>query len=95
MLPRHSTLNIVLFPDPGDHFKELEYVVCVSGGGRFSSSMVEEDMYIALSVKRHQHTQNSYVTSQFLPTSGKRISRKTVAMRLHQGRRCPIFETLP
>ncbi|GFY29390.1 HTH_Tnp_Tc3_2 domain-containing protein [Trichonephila clavipes] len=55
------------------------------GGGRFSSKTPAEDRYIVLSAKRNRRTTAQQVANQFLATSGKHISRKTVARRLRGG----------
>ncbi|GFV35857.1 transposable element Tcb2 transposase [Trichonephila clavipes] len=52
------------------------------GGGHVTSTTPAEDRYIVLSVKRNRRTTAQQVANQFLATSGKQISRKTVARRL-------------
>lgn len=53
------------------------------GGGRVRSTTPAEDRYIVLSTKRNRRSTASGVANQFLAATGKRISRKTVARRLH------------
>lgn len=55
------------------------------GGGRVRSTTPAEDRYIVLTTKRHRRSTASEVANQFLAATGKRISRKTVARRLHEG----------
>ncbi|GFW45220.1 transposable element Tcb2 transposase [Trichonephila clavipes] len=55
------------------------------GGGRVRSTTPAEDKYIVLSAKRNRRTTDQQVANQFLPASGKQISRKTVARRLRGG----------
>ncbi|GFT93242.1 transposable element Tcb2 transposase [Trichonephila clavipes] len=55
------------------------------GGGRVRSTTPAEDRYIVLSAKRNRRTTSQQVANQFLPASGKQISRKTVARRLRGG----------
>ncbi|GFV27696.1 histone-binding protein RBBP4 [Trichonephila clavipes] len=54
-------------------------------GGRVRSTTPAEDGYIVLSAKRNRRTTAQQVANQFLSTSGKQISRKTVARRLREG----------
>ncbi|GFX28396.1 transposable element Tcb2 transposase [Trichonephila clavipes] len=54
-------------------------------GGRVRSTTAEEDRYIVLSAKRNRRTTAQQVANQFLPASGKQISRKTVARRFRGG----------
>ncbi|GFW35493.1 HTH_Tnp_Tc3_2 domain-containing protein [Trichonephila clavipes] len=56
------------------------------GGGRVRSTTPSEDRYIVLSAKRNRRTTAQQVANQFLASSGKQISRKTVARRLRGGR---------
>ncbi|GFV23168.1 hypothetical protein TNCV_3219711 [Trichonephila clavipes] len=73
------------------------------GKGRVRSTMPAEDRYIVLSAKRNRRTTAQQVANQFLPASGKQISRKTVARRLRGGGTirtqtccvCPIDQTAP
>ncbi|GFT94647.1 transposable element Tcb2 transposase [Trichonephila clavipes] len=55
------------------------------GGGRVRSTTPAEDRYIVRSAKRNRRTTAQQVANQFLPASGKQISRKTVARRLRGG----------
>ncbi|GFV08624.1 transposable element Tcb1 transposase [Trichonephila clavipes] len=55
------------------------------GGGRVRSTTPAEDRYIVLSAKRNRRTTAQQVANQFLASSGKQISRKTVARRLRGG----------
>ncbi|GFU67204.1 transposable element Tc1 transposase [Trichonephila clavipes] len=55
------------------------------GGGRVRSTMPAEDRYIVLSEKRNGRTTAQQVANQFLASSGKQISRKSVARRLRRG----------
>ncbi|GFV88906.1 transposable element Tcb2 transposase [Trichonephila clavipes] len=55
------------------------------GGGRVRSTTPAEDRYIVLSAKRNRRTTAQLVGNQFLATSGKQISRKTVARCLRGG----------
>ncbi|GFU25079.1 hypothetical protein TNCV_568341 [Trichonephila clavipes] len=55
------------------------------GVGRVRSTTPVEDRYIVLSAKRNRRTTAQQVANQFLATSGKQISRKTVARRLRGG----------
>ncbi|GFU86900.1 transposable element Tcb2 transposase [Trichonephila clavipes] len=55
------------------------------GGGRVRSTTPSEDRYIILSAKRNRRTTAQQVANQFLPASGKQISRKNVARRLRGG----------
>ncbi|GFX76917.1 hypothetical protein TNCV_2257801 [Trichonephila clavipes] len=48
------------------------------GGGRVRSTTPAEDRYIVLSAKRNRCITAQQVANQFLATSGKQISRKTV-----------------
>ncbi|GFU66553.1 transposable element Tc1 transposase [Trichonephila clavipes] len=52
------------------------------GGGRVISATPEEDRYIVLSAKRKRRIAAQQVANQFLASSGKQISPKTVARRL-------------
>ncbi|GFX13323.1 transposable element Tcb1 transposase [Trichonephila clavipes] len=54
-------------------------------GGRVRSTTPAEERYIVLSAKRNRRTTAQQVANQFLATSGKQISRKTVARRLRGG----------
>ncbi|GFW52569.1 transposable element Tcb2 transposase [Trichonephila clavipes] len=54
-------------------------------GGRVRSTTPAEDRYIVLSAKRNRRTTAQQVANQFLASSGKQISRKTVARRLRGG----------
>ncbi|GFX30275.1 transposable element Tcb1 transposase [Trichonephila clavipes] len=55
------------------------------GGGHVRSTTPAEDRYIVLSAKRNRRTTAQQVANQFLASSGKQISRKTVARRLRGG----------
>ncbi|GFU93736.1 transposable element Tcb1 transposase [Trichonephila clavipes] len=55
------------------------------GRGRVRSTTPAEDRYIVLSAKRNRRTTAQQVANQFLATSGKQISRKTVDRRLRGG----------
>ncbi|GFU82154.1 transposable element Tcb2 transposase [Trichonephila clavipes] len=55
------------------------------GEGRVRSTTPAEDRYIVLSVKMNRGTTAQQVENQFLPASGKQMSRKTVARRLRGG----------
>ena len=57
-----------------------------SNGGREQYVMMtaKEDQYILIPAKRNRRSTAIEIANQFLAT-GKRISRKTVARRLHQG----------
>ncbi|GFU74376.1 transposable element Tc1 transposase [Trichonephila clavipes] len=55
------------------------------GGGRVRSTTPAEHIYIALSAKRNRRTTAQQVANQFLATSGKQITRKTVDRRLRGG----------
>ncbi|GFV53887.1 transposable element Tcb2 transposase [Trichonephila clavipes] len=55
------------------------------GGGRVRSTTPAKDRYIVLSAKRNRRITAQQVVNQFLATSGKQISRKTVARRLRGG----------
>ncbi|GFT98993.1 transposable element Tc1 transposase [Trichonephila clavipes] len=55
------------------------------GGGCVRSTTPAEDRYIVLSAKRNRRTTAQQVANQFLATSGKQNSRKTVARRLRGG----------
>ncbi|GFX17905.1 HTH_Tnp_Tc3_2 domain-containing protein [Trichonephila clavipes] len=55
------------------------------GGGRVRSTTPAEDRIIVLSAKWKRPTTAQQVANQFLPASGKQISRKTVARRLRGG----------
>ncbi|GFX88465.1 transposable element Tcb2 transposase [Trichonephila clavipes] len=55
------------------------------GGGRVRSTTPAEDRYIVLSAKRNRRTTAQEVANQFLASSGKQISRKTVARCLRGG----------
>ncbi|GFW64331.1 transposable element Tcb1 transposase [Trichonephila clavipes] len=54
-------------------------------GGRVRSTTPEEYRYIILSAKKNRRTTAQQVANQFLASSGKQISRKTVARRLRGG----------
>ncbi|GFX04619.1 HTH_Tnp_Tc3_2 domain-containing protein [Trichonephila clavipes] len=84
---RSSTSLTALFHGCGSHLKLQEECV-VDGTGRscVRSTTPAEDRYIVLSAKRNRRTTAQQVANQFLATSGKQISRKTVARRLRGGR---------
>ncbi|GFY30145.1 cytochrome P450 3A5, partial [Trichonephila clavipes] len=55
------------------------------GGGRVRSTTPAEDRYIVLSAKKNRRTTAQQGADQFLASSGKQISRKTVDRRLRGG----------
>ncbi|GFU69566.1 transposable element Tc1 transposase [Trichonephila clavipes] len=64
---------------------ESPHVSMTARGGRVRSTTPAEDRYIVLSAKRNRRTTAQQVANQFLASSGKQISRKTVARRLRGG----------
>ncbi|GFU26205.1 hypothetical protein TNCV_5106331 [Trichonephila clavipes] len=65
--------------------RKLRYTKKTARGGRVRSTTPAEDRYIVLSAKRNRRTTAQQVANQFLASSGKQISRKTVARRLRGG----------
>ncbi|GFX94764.1 transposable element Tc1 transposase [Trichonephila clavipes] len=62
-----------------------ETCLATARGGRVRSTTPAGDRYIVLSAKRNRRTTAQQVANQFLPASGKQISRNTVARRLRGG----------
>ncbi|GFV77724.1 hypothetical protein TNCV_1574731 [Trichonephila clavipes] len=84
MLPGSSISLTALFHGYGSHLKLLECVVEGTGEVVLEVRRLQKT-YIVLSAKRNRRTTAQQVANQFLASSGKQISRKTVARRLRGG----------
>ncbi|GFT19211.1 retrovirus-related Pol polyprotein from transposon 297 [Trichonephila clavipes] len=89
MLPRSSTSLTsltALFHGCGSHLKLLECVVDGTGEVVLEERRLQKTDISSYQQIGTRHTTAEQVANQFLDSSGKQISRKTVARRLRGGR---------
>lgn len=79
----NSTSYTVLFPAFGQRLKQVKSVEVASRKLTMQYD-IEDDRYIVLSAKMNRRSTDGQMASQFSPTTGTEIFRKTLAMFLRQ-----------